>query len=109
MVDKAVEEIPNVEKIFTFSRNKKELQMKSSIDVNASAEMGKYPAYCAPEVMDSEDTLFLLYTSGSTGQPKVRLNAFWFSREYDCGSLNHHRESFTRRLDTFFTRNSPIR
>jgi long-subunit acyl-CoA synthetase (AMP-forming) len=27
--------------------------------------------YCPPEVQDSEDELFLLYTSGSTGQPKV--------------------------------------
>lgn len=25
---------------------------------------------CAPEWMDAEDRLFLLYTSGSTGQPK---------------------------------------
>lgn len=26
--------------------------------------------YCVPEVMDSEDELFILYTSGSTGMPK---------------------------------------
>jgi acetyl-CoA synthetase len=28
------------------------------------------PATCEPEVMDSEDPLFILYTSGSTGKPK---------------------------------------
>ena len=27
-------------------------------------------ANCEPEVMDSEDPLFILYTSGSTGKPK---------------------------------------
>lgn len=30
----------------------------------------RYPTECEPEVMDSEDPLFLLYTSGSTGKPK---------------------------------------
>jgi acetyl-CoA synthetase len=32
--------------------------------------MEKYPTECEPEIMDSEDGLFMLYTSGSTGQPK---------------------------------------
>lgn len=33
-------------------------------------EMSKQSTECEPEQMDSEDILFLLYTSGSTGQPK---------------------------------------
>ena len=32
--------------------------------------MMKHRPYCVPESMDSEDTLFILYTSGSTGSPK---------------------------------------
>ena len=32
--------------------------------------MAKQPTECTPEVMDSEDFLFFLYTSGSTGTPK---------------------------------------
>lgn len=32
--------------------------------------MAKASSVCAPESMDSEDTLFMLYTSGSTGKPK---------------------------------------
>ena len=33
-------------------------------------EMEKQSTECQPEVLDSEDMLFLLYTSGSTGTPK---------------------------------------
>ena len=36
----------------------------------SSQEMTKQSTQCEPEPMDSEDILFLLYTSGSTGQPK---------------------------------------
>jgi len=32
--------------------------------------MEKADLYCEPEVMDSEDMIFILYTSGTTGKPK---------------------------------------
>jgi acetyl-CoA synthetase len=32
--------------------------------------MRKAAAWCEPEVMDAEDSLFILYTSGTTGKPK---------------------------------------
>lgn len=38
-------------------------------------ECAKWPAYIAPEPMDSEDPLYLLYTSGSTGKPKGLLHS----------------------------------
>ena len=31
--------------------------------------MEKESSECSPEMMDSEDHIFLLYTSGSTGKP----------------------------------------
>lgn len=39
-------------------------------DIWWQEEADKFPAYLAPESLDSEDPMFLLYTSGSTGKPK---------------------------------------
>jgi acetyl-CoA synthetase len=33
-------------------------------------EVSRRPEFCSPEWMDAEEPLFMLYTSGSTGQPK---------------------------------------
>uniref|UniRef100_A0A7S1V5C6 Acetyl-coenzyme A synthetase n=1 Tax=Grammatophora oceanica TaxID=210454 RepID=A0A7S1V5C6_9STRA len=39
-------------------------------DVRMDTLVAAQRPYCAPEVMDAEDNLFILYTSGSTGMPK---------------------------------------
>ena len=44
--------------------------MKSGRDLWWHELMKDAPAKCEPEVMDAEDVLYILYTSGTTGKPK---------------------------------------
>jgi acetyl-CoA synthetase len=43
---------------------------KKKRDVRMDILVANMCPYCAPESMDAEDNLFILYTSGSTGMPK---------------------------------------
>lgn len=68
-VDEAVKNCPSIKKVFVASRTDTEVHM-GHLDVPLEEEMAKADSHCAPEAMNSEDMLFMLYTSGSTGQPK---------------------------------------
>lgn len=68
-VDEAVKECPKVKHVFVGKRTDKEVPM-GELDIPLEEEMDKEEPVCKPESMDSEEMLFLLYTSGSTGQPK---------------------------------------
>ncbi|CAG8634036.1 13045_t:CDS:2 [Ambispora leptoticha] len=70
IVDTAVKECPTVEHVLVFRRTGSEIPFKAPYDLWWHEELEKHRPYCVPEVMNSEDPLFLLYTSGSTGKPK---------------------------------------
>ncbi|NBV23889.1 MAG: acetate--CoA ligase [Proteobacteria bacterium] len=68
--DKAAPKTPSVEKILVVRRTGTPVEMQAGRDVWWHDALAAASPKCAPEVMDSEDPLFILYTSGSTGKPK---------------------------------------
>jgi acetyl-CoA synthetase len=68
--DEAVEKSPSIEKVVVVRRIGREVPMKEGRDFWWHELMRDAPSYCEPERMDSEDMLFILYTSGTTGKPK---------------------------------------
>ncbi|XP_071810457.1 acetyl-coenzyme A synthetase 2-like, mitochondrial [Asterias amurensis] len=68
-VDDAVKQCPDVKRVFVATRTGNKVPM-SKIDIPLEEAMASESTECEPEMMDSEDLLFMLYTSGSTGTPK---------------------------------------
>ncbi len=70
IVDEAVRGLDLVEKVIVHRRATPATPLDTSRDVDFYQLCGTQPTTCPAEVMESEDPLFMLYTSGSTGIPK---------------------------------------
>ncbi len=70
--DEALEDTPTVEKVVVVKRVGSAVRSKMvrGRDLWWHDLMAKAEPYFEPEKMDSEDMLFMLYTSGTTGKPK---------------------------------------
>ena len=68
--DAAVVECPSITGVIVVRRTGDPVDFDESRDVWWHEAMATADDECPPEEMDAEDPLFILYTSGSTGQPK---------------------------------------
>ncbi|MFU8859384.1 MAG: acetate--CoA ligase [Cyclonatronaceae bacterium] len=72
IANQAIERSPTIEVCITVKRTGQEVYMENDRDFWYHDLMGLpiASAYCDTEKTDSEDMLFILYTSGTTGKPK---------------------------------------
>jgi len=68
--DKALLETPSISNVIVVKRTGVDVKMTEGRDLWWHEQISSASNNCDPEEMDAEDPLFILYTSGSTGQPK---------------------------------------
>jgi acetyl-CoA synthetase len=70
IADEAIAQTPSIEHVLVLRRTENDVAMQADRDIWWHDAVPQQPAECAPVAMDSEDLLYILYTSGTTGKPK---------------------------------------
>ena len=68
--DEALQQTHSIKHVLVLKHIGIEINIQQPRDIWWDDIVSKQSTYCEPEIMDSEDMLFILYTSGSTGKPK---------------------------------------
>ena len=70
IVDEAIDGLEIVQKVVVLRRLQPPIELGAAHEVDFQDLIRKQSAHCPPEVMEAEDPLYILYTSGTTGKPK---------------------------------------
>lgn len=90
VVDEAMDISCNsIETVLVQKNTGGEINWSSEVDVWWNDIVEGQSEICDPEIMDSEDMLFILYTSGSTGKPKGVVHTCGGYMVYTCYSFSN--------------------
>ena len=90
-VDEALQQTPSIEHVLVVQRTDQDVTMMDGRDLWWHDVVPRQAEWCEPERMESEDMLYLLYTSGTTAKPKGILHT---TGGYLTGITSTHRNVF---------------
>jgi acetyl-CoA synthetase len=97
--DDALENAPGIERVLLVRRTGEDVPVVEGRDVWWHDAVPRQSAECAPEELDSEDMLYLLYTSGTTAKPKGIVHT---TAGYLLGVMMTHRWVFDIKPDDVY-------
>jgi acetyl-CoA synthetase len=100
-VDEALKDTPTIEKCLVLRRTEQDVSMSDGRDVWYHDLVPQQSAECAPEELDAEHPLYILYTSGTTAKPKGILHT---TAGYLVGvaTTHHHVFDLKRNEDVYW-------